>query len=466
MIVALVVYGTLVGALVVAAASAAEPVARLARVGARGIWLAAMLLTLTLVAIAPLRRAAPVNRDAVTTAAAPVAATVTAADRDGLWARVTHESTRWLDTATASVVDAARRVPRALDRAAAFGWLAATLVMLLLFAAVQRRVRRASRDWPAARVHHVEVRVAAAAGPMVIGVLRPEVVVPRWLLGCLAGEQRLMAEHEAEHVRARDPLLLAGAWFATALAPWNPALWFMLSRVRLAVELDCDARVLRRGARAADYGALLLDVAARGDSFGGGVLALAGRHSHLQRRLIAMKTHVTRFGLARAGVAGALGVLALAAACEAHMPTAADVDQATAATAERAVKRTDNGAMAYLVDGRVVTAQQAHALPADSIGSIAMVKGPDGTTWEMRITKRNADTLATRSRSAADVARARQPLFYINGVLRDSTALHALARDSIASVEVIKGKAAAAIYGAAGLYGVIVITTKGAAASK
>ncbi|MGZ6640165.1 MAG: M56 family metallopeptidase, partial [Solirubrobacteraceae bacterium] len=73
--------------------------------------------------------------------------------------------------------------------------------------------------------------------------------------------QRLVIAHEAEHVAARDTLVLGIACVVVAAMPWNPVVWYMLSRLRLAVELDCDARVLRAGAAPLSYGALLIDVA-------------------------------------------------------------------------------------------------------------------------------------------------------------------------------------------------------------
>ena len=54
------------------------------------------------------------------------------------------------------------------------------------------------------------------------------------------------AQHEREHQRARDPLLLHAAAVGALVMPWNPAVWWMLSRLKLAVEMDCDARVFAR----------------------------------------------------------------------------------------------------------------------------------------------------------------------------------------------------------------------------
>src|SRR4029077_189986 len=140
-----------------------------------------------------------------------------------------------------------------------------------IFLGVQLRFRRARMAWPVTVLQGVRVRVAVRLGParirvaeaegiapVLMCVARPEIIVPRWLLDRAAEDQRLVVAHEAEHVRAHDALLLGMACAAGALVPWNPAVWFMLSRLRLAVELDCDARILRGGATPRSYGTLLI----------------------------------------------------------------------------------------------------------------------------------------------------------------------------------------------------------------
>src|SRR6478672_13011011 len=137
-------------------------------------------------------------------------------------------------------------------------WLAGAAAALATLIFVHLRLRRARRGWPSAVLHGRRVRVAPTEGPAVVGVVRPEIVVPRWLLARDAEEQRLVLAHEEEHVRARDHLLLGAACVAVALMPWHPAAWWALTRLRLAIELDCDARVLRHGVQARSYGEMLI----------------------------------------------------------------------------------------------------------------------------------------------------------------------------------------------------------------
>ncbi|HUH12583.1 MAG TPA: M56 family metallopeptidase, partial [Longimicrobiales bacterium] len=134
-------------------------------------------------------------------------------------------------------------------------------------------------------VDGVSVLVSPHTGPATVGVVRPEIVLPRWALALADGARRLMLAHEREHLRAGDPrLLFAGTLLAMAL-PWNLPLWWQLRRLRLAVELDCDARVLRAGGNAATYGNLLLEVGRRRAGVPVLSAALAEGKSFLERRI-------------------------------------------------------------------------------------------------------------------------------------------------------------------------------------
>src|SRR6185436_740117 len=66
-----------------------------------------------------------------------------------------------------------------------------------------------------------------------------------------------------EHIGARDPLSAAAAFAIVLVLPWQAPLWWMLRRLRLAIELDCDGRVVAQSDRAHAYGLLLLQVGAR-----------------------------------------------------------------------------------------------------------------------------------------------------------------------------------------------------------
>jgi len=115
------------------------------------------------------------------------------------------------------------------------------------------------REWRREVVDGVETLVAPDFGPAVVGWRRLEIVLPEWAMD-LAGDARgLIVRHEQEHVRHRDPQLLIHASLAVLAMPWNPALWWQYRRLRRAIELDCDARVVRGGASVSRYGEVLLE---------------------------------------------------------------------------------------------------------------------------------------------------------------------------------------------------------------
>ena len=191
------------------------------------------------------------------------------------------------------------------------------------------------------------------------------------------------------------PVLLAGACLAVVILPWNPAVWWMLSRLRLAVELDCDSRVLGRGAPSRHYGELLINLAGIRSEIRAGVAALTGRPSQLEQRLLAMKPQRSSRSSARViamAFASTLGLASLIVACDVPLPTAAEVATMNVATAEVPMKKLPaisklEGAV-FIVDGVTVRAAQAHAVEADQIQTIDVVgaKVPGGKP-EIRITK-------------------------------------------------------------------------------
>lgn len=107
----------------------------------------------------------------------------------------------------------------------------------------------------------VPIVITDAAGPATVGVLRSRVLLPRWVLGLPESQRRYVLRHEDEHRRAHDARLLFVASLPLLLMPWNLALWWELWRLCLAVEMDCDNRVVAALGNPDAYGELLLKVA-------------------------------------------------------------------------------------------------------------------------------------------------------------------------------------------------------------
>ena len=106
------------------------------------------------------------------------------------------------------------------------------------------------------------VIVHPTLGPATVGLLRTRVVIPGWVLALPEAERGDVLRHEFEHKRAYDTQLLFLASLPVVVTPWNVALWWLLRRLALAVEIDCDNRVLTGRRDASNYGELLLKVAA------------------------------------------------------------------------------------------------------------------------------------------------------------------------------------------------------------
>jgi TonB-dependent SusC/RagA subfamily outer membrane receptor len=222
----------------------------------------------------------------------------------------------------AAVPAASAEAGIAWDRVLIAAWAAASLIALGVYGATWRRLRRSRRRWSPAELAGTSVYVSARGGPAVVGVLRPSIVVPEWLLAEGEAAQRIVLLHEQEHVRAYDPALLAAAPLAVAAMPWNLALWWQLRRLRLAIELDCDRRVLARGVDPASYGSLLLDIAGRGGPALAGAASIAEPRTFLERRILAMSSTIPRLRFARSlALSGIAAVFALIA-CETAGPTA------------------------------------------------------------------------------------------------------------------------------------------------
>ena len=451
----------------------------------RMIWSGALFSSLVLVLVAPLRMAPP-SADAATeiamvgTPGAGAPATSPALWRVALhtWSsnvdRVLTAPVQWSATTIGGVLD---RAPVAVHVAVAAVWPLSTLLVLIAFGVSYRRHRA---ELARAELHDIDgvaVSVTEALGPAVIGVRDPRIVVPAWLLGRSAQEQRLVITHEQSHIAAGDPLLLLSACIAVALMPWNPLAWFALARLRLAIELDCDRRVLGTGASTRQYGQLLIELSSHVPRFvHGGVarapLALTSpafsyHASHLERRLITMTSSPSQFLRSRRIGSGLLAAVALLAACESQLPTAAELqnmDVKGVETRVAQVTKLDTTKVIYMVDGKQVTRAEANALSADKIATVN-VRG--GKTQEIRISTRGVLPAGVLNGAPARVVEvsgsAKKPftgILIVDGKTVESSTLNSISPDSIESIEVIKGEAAKALYGEAGANGVIKVTTK------
>jgi hypothetical protein len=105
------------------------------------------------------------------------------------------------------------------------------------------------------------------------------------------------------------------------LVPWNVPLWWQLRRLRFAMEVDCDARVLRRGAEARAYGEMLLSVGQHRVRIPYGAMALTEPISQLERRIRALFGGTYRQSKRVTAAVVCLSISLIAAAAELSVPT-------------------------------------------------------------------------------------------------------------------------------------------------
>jgi bla regulator protein BlaR1 len=164
-------------------------------------------------------------------------------------------------------------------------WFFGSAGLAGFFAIAFGRLRDMERDFDPVTVDGVPVGVSNDVGPALFGIIRSRIIVPRWVLDLPPMERRIILVHEGEHAIARDPATLLGALLMLVLQPWNAALWAMLSRLRLAIEMDCDHRVLGATVDARRYGELLVLVHSRRSVAPQSLLPFVERRSSLERRI-------------------------------------------------------------------------------------------------------------------------------------------------------------------------------------
>jgi bla regulator protein blaR1 len=221
----------------------------------------------------------------------------------------------WL-TATAGELPASPD----LDRLLQVGWSAASTILFLAILASSVQLSRRRRRWERGNMAGVPVHISEDAGPAIVGLLDPHIVVPRWLLQCPPDVKELVIVHEQSHLEAQDARLVMIALGLLVCMPWNLPLWWQLRRLRVAIEIDCDARVLRRGYDVAHYGETLIAVGERQSATIAMVAAMSEPRSLLERRIRNMLRKKTKHAHAMAVALACLGIAFAVGAAEISPP--------------------------------------------------------------------------------------------------------------------------------------------------
>lgn len=214
------------------------------------------------------------------------------------------------------------------DRPLAALWAAASLLWIAILVASAIRINRNRVRWREATLDGLPVYMSHDVGPALFGLTRFGIVVPTWVEALEPEHRRLVMAHEREHARAADPVtLLVGALLVLA-QPLNPAVWLMFRRLRVAIEIDCDARVLAHEADVRSYGELLIDVGERTLTGAAPLAALSEGGSQLERRIAAISQPRTQGAPLQALGAAAVSALMLLIAWKLPLLTAASPEQA------------------------------------------------------------------------------------------------------------------------------------------
>ncbi len=457
---ALLLYCAAVAALLVGAAALAEGALAALRLPRRLPWVLALVGSLALPLVTPLRPAPAAEFETLGPIAGATVATTTSGDELNLF------------PAVATRIEAELRVARP--------WIAplvgtSALVGLVTLLGSAMALRRRRVRWPLASVRGREVRLTRDFGPALVGLVRPWIALPRPTLELADERLELVLRHEEEHRRARDPWLL---WFGALTAVvlmWNPFVWLQLRRLRRAIEFDCDARVLDSGVSPARYGRLLFTLQTDARSLPIPVPMFGDRGHLLEWRLMMIKRRFDTRRPLRAGVLALAAGGVVVAACDTPTPVAVDpgtdapvaeavvspeiTERLGLSPGEEAGLHLDNSFVPTKVDDLVV---EGVVRPLDNAFTKRvpftihdMKEGGDARDPEVRVGEGKVVEFVLQSR-IEDPGR---PLVVIDGEIADQ-GLEALSSTEIESIEVTKGDAAREMYGTRGENGVVRITTK------
>jgi outer membrane protein assembly factor BamB/beta-lactamase regulating signal transducer with metallopeptidase domain len=222
------------------------------------------------------------------------------------------------------------------------GYCLGVLVMVIrLLAALYggHRLRRAARSICEPQILELVKRQSRAIGlrlvpavaccervavPVVVGILRPVILVPMSLVSTLTPAELCdVLTHELAHLRRFDHLVVVLQRVTEVLWFFHPAVWYLSRQISLEREYCCDDLALAAGVERCSYAKSLcrvaeLAIASRNDEPRSLALAADGqRPSQLRRRIVRLLSprpeptvHLTRAGLI--GLAALLAGVALA----------------------------------------------------------------------------------------------------------------------------------------------------------
>ena len=293
-------YLLFIAAVLGAAALVAESRARLVRGKSRWIWLTALIASLLLPAA---MTSVSIRVPALSSPETHVARTVALRD-------ITSSHLFSFDFVASGELVKPVNTHSALKTT----WIILSGLLLLALVGSALHLFWRKRRWKTGIIGKTSVLVAPDVGPAVVGVLRPQIVVPAWLMQAPEHQQRAVIAHEQSHLDARDPQFLTFALCLLVLMPWNLPLWWQLHRLRRAIEVDCDARVLKFGQDVTSYGETLIAVGERQSGYIGVAAGMSESRVFLEERIKIMLQDRKRWPVVATFLGGvAVAIVAVAA---------------------------------------------------------------------------------------------------------------------------------------------------------
>jgi multidrug resistance efflux pump/beta-lactamase regulating signal transducer with metallopeptidase domain len=163
-------------------------------------------------------------------------------------------------------------------------------------------------------VRHVAVGMCARlTAPILVGVLRPLILLPPAALGGWSAEQlEMVLLHELAHVRRWDSLINLLQRIVEALLFFHPVVWWLSAWVRLERESCCDQVVIAQTGRRREYAEALASLAQAALPLSPGALAMAEHRLVTRiRRILNLEDRTMKVSTKLLGVALALAVAAL-----------------------------------------------------------------------------------------------------------------------------------------------------------
>ena len=113
------------------------------------------------------------------------------------------------------------------------------------------------------------------ASPIVVGYVRPMVILPRGWSAWTEEQLDAVLLHEGEHIRRRDPLIQWVALLNRAVFWFHPLAWWLERHVSALAEDACDDAVLARGHDVQEYREQLIALARAASQAGARIQATA-----------------------------------------------------------------------------------------------------------------------------------------------------------------------------------------------